>query len=550
MTGAIHIGPSWSRDETGEFRLPRFTLGWEAIRWASVWLRQPDGPDSGKPWRFTPEQARIVLHWYEINEYGKFVYPYGLIQRMKGAGKDPLGAVICLIEFIGPCRFADWSPEGTPIVVPHSAPWVQVAGVNQDATKNTMTLFSGLLSDEARQAYGIDEGKTLIHSAAGGRLEAVTASPRALEGGRSTFILKGESHHWLASNQGLAMAEVIDRNAVKSRDGSSRALAITNAHVPGENSDAERDWNAYQDYLAGRTVSDRPPFMLDALSASPDTDLRDDDSLREGIRQARGDATWLDVERILEAIRDPRIPPSVSRRFYLNQVVADEDSFLTAYEWDSCFGEDVAPVSPEDPIVMFFDGSKNDDSTALVGCRISDGHVFMLAGWDKPAGPLGLDWEIDKNDVDRVVRKTLDEMNVKAFFGDVLGFEGLHDGWAADYGDQFVLWASDGRYKHATAWDMRTKTKDFTLAVERFHEDVTSKALTHDGDPGLRQHILNARRRPNRYGVSIGKESRESDRKIDRAVCAIGARMVRNLVIQSRAHRQEKKKVPGVLIGF
>jgi hypothetical protein len=35
----------------------------------------------------------------------------------------------------------------------------------------------------------------------------------------------------------------------------------------------------------------------------------------------------------------------------------------------------------------------------------------------------------------------------------------------------------------------------------------------------------NARRRPNKYGVGIGKEHRESRRKIDLAVCAVGARM-------------------------
>lgn len=39
--------------------------------------------------------------------------------------------------------------------------------------------------------------------------------------------------------------------------------------------------------------------------------------------------------------------------------------------------------------------------------------------------------------------------------------------------------------------------------------------------------MLNARRQPTRVGMSIAKESRESKRKIDLAICAIGARMVR-----------------------
>jgi hypothetical protein len=43
--------------------------------------------------------------------------------------------------------------------------------------------------------------------------------------------------------------------------------------------------------------------------------------------------------------------------------------------------------------------------------------------------------------------------------------------------------------------------------------------------------VLNARRRPNKWGVSLGKEHRESARKVDLAVCAVGARMLRRLVL-------------------
>ncbi|HET6909839.1 MAG TPA: terminase, partial [Mycobacteriales bacterium] len=42
----------------------------------------------------------------------------------------------------------------------------------------------------------------------------------------------------------------------------------------------------------------------------------------------------------------------------------------------------------------------------------------------------------------------------------------------------------------------------------------------------LQRHMKNARRREGRYGITIGKESRSSQRKIDLAVCAVGARML------------------------
>jgi len=555
------IGPTWETDPD-KLPLPREDLhqtpdgfwipkpprsiGYVGIAWALRHLLQPDGPDKKKPFRLTHEQTRFVLWWYAIRADGRFVYTSGMFQRMKGAGKDPLGAFLCLLELLGPCRFGGWKVDGTPKVVAHSAPWVAVTAVSQEQTRNTMGLLEPMLSDAAREKYGVDIGREIWHTTAG-ILQAFSSSYRALEGKRTSFVLMNETHHWVSSNAGHDMAEVIENNGVKSRDGASRTLAITNAHIPGEDSVAERMWDGYQAWLAGRLVSDEPPYLVDSLQAPPDTDLADDDSLRAGILAARGDAVWLDVDRVMRAVRDPRKPVAQSRRYFLNQVVAAEDAYLSAPEWDRLANPDLT-VRPDDEIVMFFDGSKNDDSTALVGCRVDDGHVFMIAGWDRPAGPAGADWEVDKNDVNRVVLETLRERNVLAFWGDVLHFEGMHDEWSQFGGPQLLLWAQEGKFRHATAWDMRGKLKEFTAACERFEADVRAGDFTHDGDPGLRSHILNARRRPNKYGVGIGKESRDSARKIDRAVCAIGARMVRRKLIESG--RLDKRKRPGILIGF
>lgn len=555
------IGPTWETDPD-KLPLPREdvhqtpdgfwipkparSLGYAGLAWGLKNVLQPDGPRKGKPFKPTAEQVRFILWWYAIHADGRFVFVSGMYQRMKGAGKDPLGGFLCLLELLGPCRFDGWLPDGKPRVVAHSAPWVAVTAVSQEQTRNTMSLLGPMLPDAAREKYGVDVGKELWHTTAG-MLQTFASSYRSLEGKRTSFVLMNETHHWVAGNSGHDMAEVIENNGVKSRDGSARTLAITNAHVPGEDSVAERMWDGYQAWLAGRLVDDEPPYLIDSLQAPPDTDIADDDSLRAGILAARGDAEWLDVDRVMKAVRDPRKPVSQSRRYFLNQVVASEDAWLTAPEWDRLAAPDKV-VGPDDEIVMFFDGSLNDDSTALIGCRVSDGHVFEIAGWDKPHGPAGETWEVDKNAVNYDVRRAIQERNVLAFFGDVLHFEGMHDEWSALLGPSALLWAQEGKFKHATAWDMRGKLKEFTLACERTEADVRAGDFTHDGSPALRGHVLNARRRPNRFGVSIGKEGRESSRKIDRAVCAVGARMVRRMLIESG--RLEKRAKPGVLIGF
>jgi phage terminase large subunit-like protein len=77
--------------------------------------------------------------------------------------------------------------------------------------------------------------------------------------------------------------------------------------------------------------------------------------------------------------------------------------------------------------------------------------------------------------------------------------------------------------------------QEFTLAAMRFISDVETFSLTHDGHAVLTQHVRNARRAPNKFGVSLQKEHRESARKIDLAVCAVGARMVWRLLLNKDA---------------
>jgi phage terminase large subunit-like protein len=58
-------------------------------------------------------------------------------------------------------------------------------------------------------------------------------------------------------------------------------------------------------------------------------------------------------------------------------------------------------------------------------------------------------------------------------------------------------------------------------ALERFHDAVTDHELVHSGDPTLTRHVLNARRRATRAGISIAKEHPTSPRKIDAAMAAV-----------------------------
>jgi phage terminase large subunit-like protein len=513
----IYIGPTWAKSPDGSWYLPERTLGWEIAMWCTTWLRGMDG----QPWKFTPEQLRFVLWWYAIDERGRFVYRTGVLQRMKGWGKDPLLAVISLVEFVGPSRVkinpfgyeshpAGHPLAGQPIGTSHPQAWVQITAVSQTQTTNTMSMFPILMSDEFISHFKIKPGAELIRANSGRqRLEAVTSSYRAIEGKRTTFTLKNETHHWVTGNDGHKMAETIDGNSTKM---SSRWLSITNAYLPGEDSVAERERDAWQAVQDGRAFDMK--MLYDSIEAHPLTPLSPE-ALAIVIPIIRGDAVWLDVENITLSVLNTQIAPSRSRRMYLNQIVAEEDAIYGPEQWKPLEVEG-AVLQPGDEIVLGFDGGKSDDATALVAIRVSDKVAFVLHVQEKPPSwPTGEGaprWEVNREKVDSAVHEAFRVYSVKGFYADVALWESYIDDWAETYREQLTVKASE---RHAVAWDMRQSEQRVTRAHERLMQAVFDSKLFHDGDPDMRRHVLNARRRTNNYGVSFGKESRESPRKVD-----------------------------------
>jgi phage terminase large subunit-like protein len=524
----------WIADDgavcTGPRGIPARTLGWAVLGWILDTLSQPDGPDAGEPFTPTNEQARFILWFYAVDESGRFLFRRAVLRRAKGWGKDPLAAALCAVELLGPCRFGGWDSDGNPIVVPASAPWIQTAAVSREQTRNTMTLFPGLFPATVIRGYGLHIGKEIIYNATGGRIEAVTSSPRALEGARPTLVVANETHHWVRNNGGTEMASAIRRNLAKNRNGQARLLEITNAHMPGEESVAEQSYEAWQAVESGKSKS--TGLLYDSREAPPETILSDRESLRRGLISARGDSHWLDVERLIEEIYDPSTPASVSRRFYLNQVVAAEDAWTTPHEWDSCAVGD--GLAEGDLIALGFDGSKNDDATALIACRIDDGLVVPLGIWEPPDGPDALGWEVPRDAVAGLVDNTFTRYGVVAFYADVAHWESYVDAWSVEYGPDLSVKATT---RSAVAWDMRARQQLYTRATEAFGQAIESGTARHNGDLVLRRHVLNARRRPNRWGITFGKEHRESARKVDALAAAVLARMARQdyLTVGKRA---------------
>lgn len=539
------IGPTWQRTAEGQWWLPEKTLGWAVINWLGENVLQPSGPGAGDPFIPTLEQARFLLWWYAVDPHsGRFVYRSGVLRRLKGWGKDPLAAAMSLCELAGPVAFSHFDQDGSPVGKPRHSPWIQIAAVSQDQTRNTFTLFPAMASQKLRDDAGLDLNKTIIFAKNGGMIEAVTASPLAMEGKRPTLVIENETQWWLENNSGHDMANVIAGNVDKAAYGGCRALAICNAHIPGQDSVAERDFDAWQAVQAGNAID--TGMLYDALEAPPDTPvselgnlLEEPDAyeaglnqLREGLEIARGDAVWLDLDTIVQSILDVRNPVTESRRKFLNQINAAEDSWIAPNEWDACRDPNLR-LEKGDRITLGFDGSKGQDWTALVACRVEDGAIFPLRVWN----PEHYNGEIPRDQVDSLVHWAFGQYEVIAFRADVREFESYVDQWAVKYRKKLK---QKSTAKHPIAYDMRGQKKGFTLECERFLDAVLEGDVIHDGNSVLRQHVLNAHRRPNNYGISIGKASKDSSRKIDAAVCAVLAFGARQDFLMSKKNRGGK----------
>jgi hypothetical protein len=540
-------------------------LGWAWIEWFCV---HGPGDVQGEPVDLDGEFGGFIVDAYALQPTGRKLYDSAVISRGKGRAKSELAAFIGLFEAFGPCRFAGFAEggetytwqgfsyeyaPGEPMGRRITYPFVRCLATEEEQAGNTYDNIHFNLT-EGPLGEGLPTGAagiTRTFIPGGGEIRPSTASSSSKDGGKETATIFDETHLY-ATPELKRMYVTVDRNCRKRKDAQPWTLQTTTMYQPGDGSVAEGTHERAKLIREGKVRGTR--LLFDHREAPADVDLADHAQLTAALREVYGPfADVLDLDGIIEnEFWNVEKDPEDSRRYFFNQPTASRDAWTTKPEWAACAQPD-REIAADAPMVMFFDGSKSDDATGLVGCDVATGHLFVLGAWEKPPGPQGQGWRVDREDVDATVRRVMDERTVLAFFGDLAEFETYVDAWASDFGEQLLIQATLGRYAHAVAWDMRGRGREFTEACERAEVDIKERDLTHDGDTRLQRHILNARRRPNKYGVSISKEGRESPKKIDLAVCAIGARMVRRQLLASPAwatYKQGPKKRAGRVVGW
>jgi phage terminase large subunit-like protein len=197
-------------------------------------------------------------------------------------------------------------------------------------------------------------------------------------------------------------------------------------------------------------------------------------------------------------------PESAFRRYHLNQWTSTYAAWLPHGAWDAVADTSRA-FDPAAPFVAFLDGSWANDSTGIVASTLDRPHLSVLGHWE-PDHELG---HVDMVAIEARVRAV----------ARMPGFKGLAFD-PARFQDFFARLEADGL--PVVDWPTNALAR-MVPACQDFYTSVMERTVTHDGDPRLAAHIGHAVLKEDHRGPRIVKEAKSSKRKIDLAVCAVGA---------------------------
>lgn len=548
------------------------TLGYGVLDWMQENLAEPDRLDYA-PFMPTQEQADFILQFYEVHPItGRRQIRRGVISRSRGWGKSPFLSALAIAEALGDVVFDGWDADGQPVGKPWYTirrPVVAVAAASEAQTKNAWDPLLDMLSADApvHDNYpGLEPMGGRVNLPYG-HMQPVFSSPTSTKGMQLVFVLMDQTEQWTQAEH-HELFTVLKNNTAK-RGGTF--IESPNAFVPGKGSVAEKSAQAYFTMKAGKAKMDTG-LLYDHREAPPETEIMARESLEYGLRVAYGDSSahpggcvihdppcapgWVDLETIIQSIWDPDADEQESRSDFLNQITESSDSWVGQMDWSACDGTrsereggPVDPVKPGDVIALGFDGSRGrakgkPDATALIGVRVTDGHVFRLGIWEANEDKKTWDdWEPPIPEIEALIAETFKKYKVVAFYADPGKDWRSHiNSWEAKYGLKVPVKSSRN---HPFEWWMTGgRATAVENAIEECEAAIFNGDLTHDGSSDLMRHVLHTKRRHSHGKLALGKDGHSSPRKIDAAVAMVLAWSARREAIAQGFGRKRSGTPP------
>lgn len=456
-----------------------------------------EGDKEGEPFRLAGHMLRAIYRWFEYDETtGLYTHKEGLIGWPKGQAKTEFEQAIGLEHLLGPSNV-----QGTPVVL--------VGAVDGDQAEELvrragMMVDGQPIADELR----IQDSRIYVKGSAA-RMVATSAALGKNDGKLPTLQLNDELHEWdgPGTTGGAKRYGILERNLNKRPQ--ARQLNVTTAGPSLETLCG--GLYSYGCQVARGEVVD-PAFLMDWWEASAHWDLDIPDQLLAAISEANPAAgDFWPPEQLVRAYDKHKAKGLLHEyiRYHLNRWWQDPDQlWMDMAAWGLLVAKRQLPAEGA-PVVLGFDGSRTNDSTAIVGATIEPRpYVFVVDCWERPRDADD-SWEVPDSAVRARLIETTRHWDVREIACDL------------------ALWRETLKELETRGLpivEFPQTNKRMAPACEGFVESVNRALITHDGDPRLTRHVANAHKVLTPEGVRIEKAHKRSARKIDLAVAAVMAR--------------------------
>lgn len=527
-----------------------------ALEWIEHHCVVPDGFNRGRPFTLTGWQAFYFLNFYRVRRDAvwqpdnpvlgpAFVYRRAQVVLPQKAGKAPKTAAQICLEGAGPALFAGWAQggetwdcrdhrcgcgfvytyePGEAMGMRWPTPLIQITATSEEQTDNIYDALRPMIEEGPLSEVIPRTGEEFIRLPGGGRIDVVTSSATSRLGQRVTFVPQDETGVWTPTNKMTKVADT-QRRGLAGMGG--RSVETTNAWDPTEDSVAKQTALMATKRPDILRVHPLPPENLDYKKPADRAKIH---------AFVYSGSPWVDLNAIeAEAAELLEKDPAQAERFFGNRVVAGSGKAFPSARWEELARTFIVPKA--DLVTVGFDGSKFDDSTALIGTHVESGFQWTIGVWrpedDNPEEP-----EVDEAAVTGALAEVFHDYKVWRVYCDPPRWQETINKWAGRWGERRVVeW-----------WTNRPRQMAF--ALQAYRDAIVSGELTHDGAPVFSEHIGNAvkvdtnvKDEDGRPLWLIAKEAPKSPLKIDAAMAGCLSWVARGDAIASGATRARSRTI-------
>jgi phage terminase large subunit-like protein len=217
-------------------------------------------------------------------------------------------------------------------------------------------------------------------------------------------------------------------------------------------------------------------------------------------------ASWISEKSLRQEWLDTSTSEFSFRRKMLNQWVPDMvERGVDPADWDACMVEG-ARIPDGHEVHLMVDLGFTSDNSAVVVAGLVDGKIVVESQIWKPPGN-GLEIDV-RATVDKAAQEYAERFRVRHFAADK---------WNA----QLLLqdWWTRGWPTHEFKMNAAIRVPASSMVAEL----IQKREIVHNGDPQLREHMLNLVKRETDSGWLFDKNKNEPSKKIDGAIALIGA---------------------------